>query len=68
MSGDDGRVMEPDVQTYRSVIKQYFLQCYEVLTVRQRCADWFVMRQFPVTATIISRIVTSCPELREKMR
>ena len=33
----------------------------------QRCADWFVMRQFRVTDTVGSNIVTCCPELSETM-
>ena len=62
---DSRRIVEPDAQTYRPVMEQHFLDCCEVLTVGQRCADWFVMRQFRVTATVGSRIITCCPALRE---
>lgn len=38
-----------------------------VLTLGQRCADWFVPRQFRVTGTNTGLIIMSCDEIRSQI-
>ena len=38
-----------------------------MLTVAQRCADWFIMREFRLTSTSAASILLKCPEYRECM-
>ena len=49
----------------RSKIEGYVLANCAVLTVGQRCADWFVMRQFRITGTIAAKVLLSDSGIRE---
>jgi hypothetical protein len=51
------------------MVEQRLIRTCRVVTLGQRCADWFVLRQFRITGTNASNIlmnvntVRSCPRL-----
>lgn len=46
----------------------HILQDFAVLTVAQRCAEWFAMREFRLTSTSAMKPLLKHPEYREVMR
>ena len=64
---DCGRVTKPSEEytTMRERLEFHLLEKCIVLTTGQRCADWFVLRQFRVTATEAAKIYVSMNEVRE---
>lgn len=63
---DDGKFMIPAVECtdMRDVIERHILNHCAVLTVDQRCADWFVLRQFRVTGTSAGKILCANANIR----
>ena len=62
--GEDGKLAEPVGVDPRSRIESWVLAKCTVLTLGQRCADWFCLRMFRITGTIASTILLSSPDLR----
>jgi hypothetical protein len=50
---DNGRIVTTSQisSTNKDVVERLLLQRCSVLTIGQRCADWFILRQFRVTGT-----------------
>jgi hypothetical protein len=58
---DSGRIITPnaDVNDCNDIVERRILNNCVVLSTGQRCADWFVLRQFRVTGTNASKILMS---------
>ena len=56
--GDDNRIVSPAVDPLdpKDVPDRHLLCKCTVLTINQRCADWFVLRQLRVTGTGAGKI------------
>ena len=50
--------LENKSSTKSAVAREVMKHC-QILTIGQRCADWFVMRQFRVTGTLAGRFIMS---------
>ena len=63
---DSGLILHPPDTSpdLKDELERRILQKCVVLTVGQRCADWFVMRQFRVTGVTARKIVCSDSNLR----
>jgi hypothetical protein len=63
---DTGRICipSPDSDAPKDVVERVVLANCVVLTVGQRCADWFVLRQFRVTGTNAGKFLMSDNEVR----
>ena len=48
----------------KDIVERAFLQNCTILTVGQRCADWFVLRQFRVTGTTAGKLITKDDRFR----
>ncbi|PXF43989.1 hypothetical protein BWQ96_06222 [Gracilariopsis chorda] len=62
-----GRLTIPpnDSTEFQDVIERHILDHCSVLTLDQRCADWFVLRQFRVTGTSAGKILHANDAFRE---
>jgi hypothetical protein len=63
---DSGRIFVPpaDSEALKDVVERALLEKCMILTIGQRCADWFVLRQFRVTGTNAGNILMSDNEVR----
>jgi hypothetical protein len=63
---DNGRICipSPDSEAPKDLVERVVLANCVVLTVGQRCADWFVLRQFRVTGTNAGKFLMSDDEAR----
>ncbi|PXF43284.1 hypothetical protein BWQ96_06981 [Gracilariopsis chorda] len=57
-----------EMQDLQDVVSVFLRERCEVLTVSQRCADWFVLRQFRVTGTNAGLVLMSSPCFRSILR
>lgn len=66
---DQGRLVTPapDSSKEKDVIELRLLQHCSVLTIGQQCADWFILRQFRVTATSAGKILLADVEVRNSL-
>ena len=66
---DDGRIVRPSSLSldYRDTMERFLLSKCIVLTVGQRCADWFVLRQFRVTGTNAGMILLAATDIRSSI-
>jgi transposase-like protein len=48
-------------------IERHLLEHCLLLTISQRCADWFILRQFRVTGTNASQVILADSIIREKL-
>lgn len=51
----------------RDVLQRHCLSNTAILTVDQRCSDWFILRQFRVTGTMSGRLLMRDPELLHRL-
>ena len=42
----------------KHVVERFLLQHCKVLTIGQRCADWFILRQFRITGTVAGKLLS----------
>lgn len=54
----------PDSVAYKHVTRRFILQNFSVPTVGQRCANWFVLRQFRITGTGAGNILMKIYQVR----
>ena len=56
---DDGSLLDPPAGSlaYRDISERHILSHCEVMTIAQRCADWFKLRKFRVTGNIAGQIL-----------
>jgi hypothetical protein len=61
-----GRICSPssDLGSPEDVVESVVLEKSVVMTVGQRCADWFIMRKLKVTGTNASKFIMSDNEVR----
>ena len=61
---NDGTLIVPPATSHdkRELVESHCLNNTVVLTVDQRCADWFVLRQFHITGTVAGTILMNNPE------
>jgi YqaJ-like viral recombinase domain len=66
---DNGRIITPapDSPDCKDVVEREILRNCVVLTVGQRCADWFVLRQFRVTGTNAGRFLMEDENVRTEL-
>ena len=66
---DDGGILEPPIISpdQKDEIERRILAKCVVLTVGQRCADWFVLRQFRITGTTAGKILCDDEDVRQLM-
>lgn len=56
---------DTDIQTQL----QKYLQCFTApLTISQRCAGWFLLRKFCITATVAPKILLKDPAVRNELQ
>lgn len=61
------RVEKENTQGFRTVAEQEIMEPCELLTLGQRCADWFILRQFRITDTNADQLLLSIPEFKSKL-
>lgn len=66
---DNGCVVIPSPESTKDkdVIELRLLERCTVLTIGQRCADWFILRQFRITGTSAGKILLSNSAVRDAM-
>jgi hypothetical protein len=66
---DNGRIITPapDSPDWKDVVEREILRNCVVLTIGQRCADWFVLRQFRVTGTNAGRFLMEDENVRTEL-
>jgi hypothetical protein len=54
----------PDENSEKCCVARHVMDRCQVLTIGQRCADWFILRRYRITGTIASQLTMSRDELR----